>query len=195
MKITKFTDFIREEIINDTPEQYVATALGLIKKSVDSAFFREEGVPAEEGKSHLEDIGVRLESSEISKYSKLNDTLTVKFSDDEATYSLIFTIGLSEAIPQDKTKTFTHKAIKNCYIKFKKYDIDTFDITGQLNKNIEILWPKSKSDELQFEIMKDESDESAGKTKVDAYELLVYLKNEFEEGFEEGGEGLGIETE
>ena len=87
MKIVKFIEFIKEELMNDTPEQYVSTALSAIKKSVDRVFGESEDADREEIKkgkrqANFRDFGVRLESSEISKYSKLNDSYTVKFSDD-----------------------------------------------------------------------------------------------------------------
>ena len=200
MKIVKFIEFIKEELMNDTPEQYVSTALSAIKKSVDKVFGESEDADREEIKkgkkqANFRDFGVRLESSEISKYSKLNDSYTVKFSDDYATYSLIIIIELSEAMPKDKTKGFSYKDIKKCYVKFKKYDLDTFEIVGQLDKNIGIVWPeKGKKSELFFEFKEDEADMESEPTKLDVYDFLIYLKNEFDDDFE-GGEEFEIETE
>ena len=201
MRIVKFIEFIREELINDTPEQYVATALSVIKKNVDAVFEMgevegEEDFDRKKKRGNMEDLGVRLESSEISKYSKLNDSLTVKFSDDMVTYSLMFIIELSEAMPKDKTKAFSHKDIKKCYVKFKKYDLDTFEIIGQLDKNIGIIWPKkSEKSGLMFEVIEDESLEEQNAAKMSVEDFLIYLKNEFDEDFDEGGEGFEIETE
>lgn len=199
MKIVKFIEFIKEEL-NDMPEQYVSTALSAIKKSVESVFGESEDAAEEtekrEKSANFRDFGVRLESSEISKYSKLNDSYTVKFSDDYATYSLIFIIELSEAIPKDKTKNFSFKDIKKCYVKFKKYDLDTFEIIGQLDKNIGIVWPeksKKEKSKLFFEFKEDDVAESEP-MKLDVYDFLIYLKNEFDDDFE-GGEEFEIETE
>jgi hypothetical protein len=83
------------------------------------------------------DLGVRLESSEISKYSKLYDNLVIKFIDNEAWYNLYITIDYNEAVPK-KGKDFSHEDIKKCYIKFKKYDLDSNDVIGQIDKNINI---------------------------------------------------------
>lgn len=161
MKIRKYADFVNEEIINDTPESYVDIALKQIKKKIDKMFeFQEEEEEqpeeqSEEGKGEksikrakaeardkskmsLKDLGVRLESSEISKYSKMYDNLTVKFSDDDATYNLYLAIDLKEAMPKDATKDFSYEDIEMCYIKFKKYDLDTFEVIGQITKNIKI---------------------------------------------------------
>ena len=186
MKVRKFIEFINEEF-NDTPESYVDVALKQIKKKIDRMFdFQEFGgeesepntskslkSAKEEGKKKegsesmtFKDLGVRLESSEVSKYSKMYDSLTVKFSDDESTYALIIMIDIKEALPTDATKDFSIKDIKNCYIKFKKYDIDTFDIIGQLTKNVEI----EKIDEDFLINLKIELDEMFGDEK-DEFEI------------------------
>jgi hypothetical protein len=154
MKIRKFIDFINEEL-NDTPEAYIDIALKQIKKKVDRMFDEAEAdVEGEEpkrksikqakldsedrSKMTFKDLGVRLESSEISKYSKMYDNLTVKFSDDNATYNLLIMIDIKEALPKDPEADYSHEDIEKCYIKFKKYNIDTFEVVGQLTKNVVI---------------------------------------------------------
>lgn len=194
MKISKFFDYIREEL-NDTPEQYVSLALMKLKKKIDRIFEPEEEENFDEpwrniftddyekkskkekdlksakrqgkdkeGKEKnisLRDLGVRLESSEISKYSKLYDFLTVKFSDDQSTYTLIIIIDMKQAIPKDATKDFSPDDIEKCFIKFKKYDLDTFDIVGEITKNIKI---KKISEDFLVEL-KIEIDEEFGGEK------------------------------
>jgi hypothetical protein len=186
MNIKKFSQFINEEF-NDTPETYIETTLQMIKKKIDKMFeYQEEREESEEsqnksvqaakaeGKGQKEsmtfkDLGLRLESSEISKYSKQYDNLTVKFSDDENTYNLFIMIELKEAMPKDPDKDFSTDDIEKCYIKFKKYNIDTFDVIGQLAKNAKI---------------KDIDEE-----------FLINLKIELDEKFGEEGEEFAIETE
>ena len=188
MKIRKFIEFINEEF-NDTPETYIETALRNIKKKIDKMFdfqneegeeeekpkeisvdtAREEGKKKEGESMSLKDLGVRLESSEISKYSKQYDNLTVKFSDDDATYNLFIMIELKNAIPKDPEADFSIDDIEKCYIKFKKYDLDTFEVIGQLSKNVDI---------------KDIDEE-----------FLINLKIELDENFDEGEEEFSIETE
>jgi hypothetical protein len=181
MKIRKYADFINEEIINDTPESYVEIALKQIKRKIDKMFeFQENEEQPEDqpidtednkksikrakaeskdrSKMSLKDLGVRLESSEISKYSKMYDNLTVKFSDDDATYNLYLAIDLKDALPKDATKDFSYEDIKTCYIKFKKYDLDTFEVIGQITKNIEI----KKIDEEFLVDLKIEMDDEFG---------------------------------
>ena len=181
MKIRKYVDFLNEEL-NDTPESYVEIALKQIKRKIDKMFeFQEneeqpEDQPMSEedensksvktakaeskdkSKMSLKDLGVRLESSEISKYSKMYDNLTVKFSDDNATYNLYIAIDLKEALPKDATKDFSYKDIEKCYIKFKKYDLDTFEVIGQITKNVEI----KKIDEDFLIDLKIEMDDEFG---------------------------------
>ena len=181
MKIRKYVDFLNEEL-NDTPESYVEIALKQIQKKIDKMFeFQEnedqpEDQPMSEeddnsksvkrakaeskdiSKMSLKDLGVRLESSEISKYSKMYDNLTVKFSDDNATYNLYIAIDLKEALPKDATKDFSYKDIEKCYIKFKKYDLDTFEVIGQITKNVEI----KKIDEEFLIDLKIEMDDEFG---------------------------------
>jgi hypothetical protein len=162
MKIRKYSEFINEEIMNDTPESYVEIALNQLKRKIDKMFEFQEGEsdanePADElekdksksiqkakaeskdkSKMSLKDLGVRLDSSEVSKYSKMYDSLTIKFTDDEATYNLYLAIDLKDAMPKDATKDFSYEDIEMCYIKFKKYNLDTFEVIGQITKNIKI---------------------------------------------------------
>ncbi len=185
MKIIKFTDFIKEDILNDTPEQYVEVALKQIKKKIDK-FFNEDGESSNEPESPknksikqakqdsnkdsgmtFKDLGIRLESSEISKYSKMYDNLVVKFSDDKATYNLLIMIDLKEAVPKDKEQDFSHEDIEKCYIKFKKYDLDTFDVVGQLTKNVNI----KDIDEDFLVNLKIELDEMFGDDEENEFEI------------------------
>jgi len=147
MKIIKYNEFILEDI-HDTPESYINIALTKIKKKIDNMFFKKVSnsthISPEELKSKgsnnmsLSDLGLTLDSSEISKYSKLYDSLTIKFSDNKNAYALTIIIDIKEGIPKDNNTNFNVDDIKNCYFKFKKYDIETFDILGQIDKNIKI---------------------------------------------------------
>lgn len=177
MKIIKYGDFIKENL-QDTPENYIAIVLNKLKRNIDKIFdYKEESddivLKPEElkrvksDKMTFKDLGVRLESSEVSKYSKLYDSLTVKFSDDQNTYTLIIMIDIKEAIPEDKEKDFDPlKDVKKCYIKFKKYDLDTFEILGQVDKNVKV-----KDIDEDFIIdLKIEIDEKFGESE-DEFEI------------------------
>jgi hypothetical protein len=188
MKIRKFYDFITEEL-NDTPENYIETALAQLKKKIDKIFEYQESAPDMEetgeksikkakidskkkNKMSFKDLGVTLQSSEVSKYSQMYDNLTVKFSDDNYLYSLIITIDIKEGLPKTEEKPMM------CDVKLKKYDLDTFDVIGQLPSPID----GDKPEYLKIEINKIDED------------YLVDLKIELDEksGDEEEFE---IETE
>lgn len=177
MKIIKYGDFIKENL-QDTPENYIAIVLNKLKRDIDKIFdYKEESddtvLKPEElkrvksDKMTFKDLGVRLESSEVSKYSKLYDSLTVKFSDDQNTYTLIIMIDIKEAIPEDKEKDFDAlEDVKKCYVKFKKYDLDTFEILGQVDKNVKV-----KDIDEDFIIdLKIEIDEKFGESE-DEFEI------------------------
>jgi hypothetical protein len=182
MRIIKYSEFIKEEF-NDTPEQYIEVALNKIKKRIEKMFDYEDleedpdrviklddvrKKDEEEKKVSFSDLGLRLESSEISKYSELYDSLTVKFTDDLATYNLWIMIELKEGISKDPNKDFSNGDVKKCFIKFKKYDKVTFDVIGQITKTVEI----------------DKLDE----------DFLVDLKIELDEEFGDEGDELEINT-
>jgi len=184
MKIARFIDFIKEEF-SDTPESYIETALRQLKKRIESMFEEEREEPeaddrvsvakakanakGKKEKMSFSDLGVALESSEISKYSKVNDSLTIKFTDPEATYSLIIMIEIKEGISKDPAQDFSFEDVENCFLKFKKYDLDTFEVIGQVTKNAKIA----------------DIDE----------DFLVDLKIELDDKFSGEGETLEIETE
>jgi len=89
-------------------------------------------------KMTFKDLNVRVESSEVSKYSKSFDSFTIKFSDDSYTYALIIMIDIKEALPKEEDEDFSANDIEKAYIKFKKYDLDTFEILGQISKNVKL---------------------------------------------------------
>jgi len=154
MKIRKFIDFINEEL-NDTPEEYISDALGFIKRKIDKMFedqpeseeskeskpksIKQAKEESKENKVSFRDLGVRLESSEISKYSRMYDSYTVWFTDDMAAYCLIFTIDIKDGMPKDPNVDFSFKDIEKCTIKFKKYDLDKVEIIGPpIRKTVDI---------------------------------------------------------
>lgn len=186
MKIFKYTEFINEDNYQDPPEEYVKIRLMKLKKKIES-FFEDAGSDdnngmtmdkaiengktrkKDESKLSFKEMNVELESSELSKYSAIYDSLTVKFSDPEFMYNLFITIPLDSAINKDKEKDFSDKEIKECSIKFKKYDVDDFDLIGQIG-------PKT--------VKIDDIDE----------EFLVELKIELDDEFSIGDEKLELET-
>lgn len=182
MKIVKFGEFILE--MHDTPESYGDSLLTVLKKKIDKMFeFETPGedmdMDVRKAKSNnkskdksFKGLGLRLESSEVSKYSKQYDSLTVKFSDDNNTYTIILMLNTEDIVKdmQDKAEEdFNIKDIKKCDIKFKKYDLDTFEVLGQISKSIEV----------------DKIDE----------EFIIELKIEIDDMFGDEDEEFKIETE
>lgn len=187
MKIRKFIEFINEEF-NDTPESYIETALNQIKRKIDKMFdyqidlenreddgekkgsiMKAKSNSKDKSKITFKDLGIQLDSSEISKYSKMYDSLTVKFSDVNSSYNLLIFIDIKEGMPKDPNVDFSFEDVENCFVKFKKYDIETFEVIGQMTKNIKI---------------KDIDEE-----------FLIDLKIELDEKFGDEDEKLEIETE
>ena len=174
MKIIKYNQFVKENF-HDQPEQYVSTALQQIKNKIDS-YFDEKGDESEEGKVQtlddarnkgakkakgdrmsFKDLNLRLESSEISKYSKQYDSVTFVFTDGNFAYNLYIMIQLKDAIPEDQEKDFSWKDIENCYIKFKKYDSNkNMELLGQITKTVKIKdLDEDKLIEFKIELDKD----------------------------------------
>ena len=187
MKIIKYDQFINENI-QETPEEYIKVSLTKLKKRIEKFFDESEesddnvsnvsvDVAKEKGKEKdskkgnlsFKELGVKLEISEFSKYSAIYDSVTIKFSDENCLYSLYITIPLEEGISKDKEADFSDKDIKKCYVKFKKYDTDEFELIGQIAKTVEIA----------------EIDEN----------FLIELKIELDEEFSEDDEKLEFETE
>ena len=117
----------------------------------------------------LTDMGLRLESSESSNYSAILDNVSMKFSDEDGWYSLFIGISLEEAKPEDSEKDFSDEDIKECSVKFKKYNLDD-NLVG-------VIGPRTvKCDDVNEE-------------------MLVNLKIELDEDSGGENEGIGIETE
>jgi hypothetical protein len=145
MKLQRYNQFIKENL-QDTPEEYIKTALLQIKKKIEYLFDKkevgDEGLEAakkrgeekaKEGEQmSLKDLKVSLESSEISTFSSLNDNVVIKFTDEKYLYDLTIFIPLENGISKDKSKDFSSDDIKECSVKFKKYDVETFDLIGQI---------------------------------------------------------------
>ena len=183
-KFETFTESINEDFTFDTPSQYISMALKKLQLKINKFFdfvpekVGELGEPIKSPNSKededdkkdkitFKDLMVNMDDSEISNFSKLNESLTVTFSDSRYVYKLIISINIKEGIPQDKEKNFSFKDVKNCFLKLKKYDINTYEIIGEISKNVKV----SKIDE----------------------EFLIELKIELDEDFN-GEEEFEIET-
>jgi len=170
-KIYKYSEFINENI-QDPPEAYVESALRKLENRLRNMFETDKVENGEvkrygtlvdkdrkeKGEMSFKDLGLELQSLELSKYSKVYDNVKMKFTDEKFLYDMTFTIDLKDAVPKDDTKDFSDKEIENCHIKFKKYDQDDFKILGQLTKTAKI----SEINEEYLVNLKIEIDEGGG---------------------------------
>jgi len=176
MEIIKFKDFFKVNEGVETPEEYVKTALMKIKSKLEKMFGDSNpdkvdkiGDRNDREKQGQSLQGLELQSCEMSSYSKLQDSVKIKYSDAEYLYDLTIFINLEEAIPEDDTQEFSDDDIKKCHIKFKKYDLENFDLIGETTKEMDI---------------KDINED-----------FLVSLKIDIDKEFDEDEEELQIETE
>ena len=170
-KIYRYFEYLKENI-QDTPETYVESALRKLENRLKNMFETDKAEGGEvkrfgevkdkerkeKGEMSFKDLGLELQSLELSKYSKVYDNVKMKFTDEKFLYDMTFTIDLKDAVPTDDTKDFSDKDIENCQIKFKKYDQDDFKILGQLTKTAKI----SEIDEEYLVNLKIEIDEDGG---------------------------------
>ena len=154
MKIISFSQYSNSNKVNemhDTPENYVGVALNKLKRKIDKMFEHtdskkqsgkvltpEELEKVDPSKISFKDLGMIMDSSEVSKYSKLYDSFTIKFRDAQNAYTMIIMIDIKEAIPEEDEENFGSEDIENAYIKFKKYDANGIEMIGQIDKNVKI---------------------------------------------------------
>jgi hypothetical protein len=178
MKVIKFNDFVKiNENVHDTSEEYIKMALMKIKNKIEKMFsgqgnpdsVEKFGDKKKEGETSLSDFNLELQSIELSRYSRTQDSVKVIYSDAESRYDLTIIIDLKEAVPQDDEKDFSEEDIKNCFIKFKKYDLEQFDLVGEISRTVKI---------------KDVNED-----------LLVSLKIDLDKEFGDEEEEFDIETE
>jgi len=171
MDIKYFSQFIGEKLY-DTPESYVSQRLDEIERKIRLFFStgdeeeeevenfeqRQKKEKEIQGKMTLSELGITLDSISKSKYSKIQDNIKCKFSDEGFLYDLTIILDLKDAVPKDGSKDFSPEDIKDCFIKFKKYSIDDFKLLSELSKNIKI----DKLDENFMIELKLELDQKSG---------------------------------
>lgn len=213
-KIYKFYDFIKEEL-KDTAPSYIKGKLEQLQKAFDDLFDEEysdeneepENISIENAKNNkksdkkLSDLGVKKDSSEISLYSSSNDSLTIKYSDEEASYTMIIFINISNGIPKDDN--FSEDDINKIDVKFKKY-LDAIDLLGTTRHTFnvdrvdgEFMFSKSEEkEESQQQGQNNQEQSQDNKSKADQMniiEFLEFLKSDFDDKYGES-KGLEIET-
>lgn len=207
-KILKYIEFIKEEL-SDTPQSYIKNKLKQIQKAFDDLFEEEESESDDEfisiedakknkkGVKKLSDLGVTKDSSEISLYSQTDDSLTIKYSDDEASYTIIIFINIKEGLA--KGESFSEDDIKKLDIKFKKY-LNDVDLVGETRYSVNI---DREEGEFMFSVNKSKEpaqgqeegnvqvQEESGE-KMNLLEFLEFLKSDFDDRYGDDSEKLLI---
>jgi len=81
---------------------------------------------------------LNFESLEKSKFSKLQKSIKLIYSDDEYRYDVTFSINLKDIMPTDEQE-FDQDTITDCKVEFKRYDLDeNSSPLGSLDKTIKI---------------------------------------------------------
>jgi hypothetical protein len=211
-KILRYFEFSKVNESNDTPESYVKGKLSEIKKEIEDLFEEVESSDEQPETISIEDVknkspkskkkltGVELQSCEISLYSQTDDNLTVKYSDVDGIYDLLFSINIKNSLPKDGTN-FSTDDIDKIFVKFKKYTTDdisligapisyTFDMNVEDNKTIFSLGKESQEGQ---EGQEGQNNEKKPKEEFegDVFDLLEFLKIKFEDKY--GDTGLEIE--
>jgi hypothetical protein len=209
-KILKYYDFIKEEL-SDTPQSYIKNKLKQLQKAFNDLFEDEsendedsEFISIEDAKKNkksdkkLSDLGVKMDSSEISLYSQTDDSLTIKYSDDEASYTMIIFINIKEGL--EKGNNFSEDDIKKIDVKFKKY-LNDIDLIGETRYSIDI---DRKDGEFMFSVSKDEEEgqsqnnqepvesQEESVDKMSLLEFLEFLKTDFDDKYGDDSEKLLI---
>lgn len=174
MKVIRFSQFrMVAEAVNDTPEQYVKIVLHKLRNKIQKMFDQPAGQEVrrfgdrEGAKGSLAELGIELESMELSRYSKTLDNLKVKFSDEEFLYDLMIAIDLREAMPNGEDQ-FEADDIKECYIKFKKYDKhEPGEVLAEIIDNVKI----KDIDEDFMVSLKLRLDEESGEEEGEEFEI------------------------
>jgi hypothetical protein len=203
-KILKYYDFIKEEL-SDTPQSYIKNKLKQLQKAFNDLFEDEsendedsEFISIEDAKKNkksgkkLSDLGVKMDSSEISLYSQTNDSLTVKYSDDESSYTIIIFINIKEGL-ENGNNNFSEDDIKKIDVKFKKY-LNDIDLVGETRYSVNL---DRKDSEFVFSISEGESENENGENedsgeKMTLLEFLEFLKSDFDDKYGDDSEKLLI---
>jgi hypothetical protein len=116
MDIKYFAQFIGEKLY-DTPESYVSQRLDEIERKIRLFFStgdeeeevenfeqRQKKEKEIQGKMTLSELGITLDSISKSKYSKIQDNIKCKFSDEGFLYDLTIILDLKECMTISASK-------------------------------------------------------------------------------------------
>ena len=177
MRIYRFMEYGRvNEAHNDPPEQYIKNALLKIKSKLERMFAQSPGGTPEVRKfgekdkspsTAIADLGVELESIEISRHSRNFENVRVKFSDEQNLYDLMVAIRLADALPSND-KEFSVDDIDKCVIKLKKYDkAEPGEVLAEIIDNVKV----DDIDEDLLVELKLKLDEESGEEPEDEFQI------------------------
>ena len=180
-KILKYSEYLKENVGFETPESNIFSVLTIIKNKIEKVFNQktdDETIDSpntidksnrkKEGDLTLVELGIKLESIEISKYSKQLDNLKIIFIDDKFRYDLIISIELKYVADLMKQEDFDIDQIEDCICKFKKYDISqNVSLVGTITKKINV----NDINEDELISLKIEIDEKFGDTDKEEFEI------------------------
>src|SRR5574344_1049546 len=87
----------------------------------------------------FKEINLVIDNCEISKYAVDSDSLILKYSDDNFFYNLELFVYFDDVNKiVNSGKDVSYKDVQDCFIKFKKYDCEDFELIGQMTKNIKL---------------------------------------------------------
>jgi hypothetical protein len=175
-RIMNFSEYITETSTY-TPAQRIENALLKIKKTIELYFSNndsdlkspieyEQGEKIKRGAATLRDMALELVTSEINKYSVLEDYYKVKFQDSQYMYMVTFSIKTIDTVDSNSTIE-----PETCMVLFKKYDLDgkfidkieaetdlkSIDEDFLIKMKIDLEDEAIETDELEVEYSDDEN--------------------------------------
>lgn len=125
----------KEETFNENPAHYVEDAL----KSVELRLVKLFEAPTEdsEGKTEVDPSSYHSQGLELVDVKTtdmpLNKTLIMKYHDDNFSYQMLMSISIEQGKPEKDDMDMDTAMVKDCGVKFKKYDIDN-NLIGELSR-------------------------------------------------------------
>lgn len=124
-----------KKVFNEKPKYYIEEALKSVKRKLESLF--EKPKPNKDGRTEVDpnsfyDQGVEILDIKMTDMD-MNKTLIMKYHDGEFLYHLLISINIQQGIPEKPDVEMDYTMVKECGVKFKKYDAN-HDLIGQLDR-------------------------------------------------------------
>lgn len=150
-KILKFENFKKlNEAYEEDPEYRIKKYFVELETNIKK-WFTEGGFAVK---------GVQLFDVKMNTTNNVDKYLTFDFQDDNYYYQIMCIISLQEV---------TEETLKECFIKVKRYDIDTSELIKQIEKSVMV---KDISEDKIAELISSLDDESDDKTEEESdYEM------------------------